>query len=487
MFPYSSLIQIDKDSKVPVYRQIAITIINAITNGVLKSGTPLLSSRAMAEALGVHRKTVIAAYEELSAQEWISTFPRKGVFVSQHIPQLRPKKWSQDEPLYAYAHDMHIPFKTLGTLAQQMGISKPNLVIDDGRPDIRISPLDELLKTYRWLLTQKWYTQDREHSAPQGSLRLRQALVPYLSESRGLQLSTDHILITHGAQLSIYIASYLLLDAGACVLVGRPNYPMANQVFRNCGAQILEVAVDNDGIDTDEIERLCLKRKINVVYVIPHHHYPSTVTLSSERRLQLLELSKRFSFAIIEDDYDYDYHYASSPYLPLASAQHGGNIIYIGSFSKVLDPSIRVGFMVASQNFIQQATLLRKTIDVSGDIYLQDALAKLVKEGEIKRHLKRAKKIYHQRRDLLDQLMHQQLSPYINYIVPSGGMAIWVKLRSDLSIQTLARLAATHRLQINDIDEQEHAFRFGFASLNDQDIKAAVHILALCFAQMSPD
>jgi len=485
MFPYSSLIQIDKSSKIPVYRQIAIAIINAITNGVLQSGTPLLSSRAMAETLGVHRKTVIAAYEELTAQEWISTLPRKAVFVSHQIPQLKPQKWHTEQSLAAYSYDMSVPFKTVGAPRRQLEMPIPDLIIDDGRPDIRISPLDDLLKTYRWLIAQKSYTQNRENNPPQGSQRLRSALVAYLSESRGLQISADNLLITHGAQMSIYIASSLLLDSRSYAIVGKPNYPMANQVFKNFGAQILEVAVDSEGINTDEIETLCLKKKISVVYVIPHHHYPSTVTLSSERRLQLLELSKRYSFAIIEDDYDYDYHYASSPYLPLASAQHGGNIIYIGSFSKVLDPSIRIGFMIAPQNFIVQATLLRKTIDVSGDIYLQDALAILIKEGEIKRHLKRAKKIYHQRRDFLDRQIRLHLQEYVTYKVPPGGMAIWVSLYSDLSILKLAQLASTYHLQINDIDEEENAFRFGFASLSERDIQATVEILALCFAQMS--
>lgn len=190
--------------------------------------------------------------------------------------------------------------------------------------------------------------------------------------------------------------------------------------------------------------------------------------------MKLLELSKQFSFAIIEDDYDYDYHYASSPYLPLASANHDGNIIYIGSFSKVLDPSVRIGFMVASGNFIRQCTAYRRIIDVGGDGYMQNALAKLIREGELKRHLKKAKKCYHQRRDFLELLLKEKLGKYLSFTVPSGGMAVWIKLRPDFPV---SELAAGYRFRIVRIDQEQNAFRFGFASLDETELGLAVELL----------
>ncbi|WP_315818655.1 aminotransferase class I/II-fold pyridoxal phosphate-dependent enzyme [Paraflavitalea speifideaquila] len=136
-----------------------------------------------------------------------------------------------------------------------------------------------------------------------------------------------------------------------------------------------------------------------MVYVIPHHHHPTTATLSADRRMQLLELVRQYKLAVIEDDYDFSFHYDSAPILPLASTQHGGCVIYIGSVTKVLTPSVRVGFMIAPEIFIKQATYLRRMIDSRGDNLMEAALANLMKNGDIGRHIKKSNKIYLQRRD----------------------------------------------------------------------------------------
>lgn len=281
--------------------------------------------------------------------------------------------------------------------------------------------------------------------------------------------------------MSIYLASKLLLNDGDIVVVGNPNYSNANETFEEVGAKLLEVNVDANGLDVDKIEQICRKKKITAVYVIPHHHYPTTVTLSVERRMKLLALSQQYSFVIIEDDYDYDYHYNSSPYLPLANANHSGNVIYIGSFSKILDPSLRIGFMVAPANFIAQTVALRKLIDVGGDGYMQNALASLIKNGELKRHLKRALKAYHFRRDFLNELLEKKLGKYVQYNIPSGGMAFWIELKAPYKIKDLVK---DPQLKIKRWDEALNAFRFGFASMNEQELTITVTYLAKLFKKM---
>lgn len=475
MFPFEHVIHIEKESKTPIYQQIAISIINAIRSGSLKPKTLLPGSRELAKILGVHRKTVIAGYEELDAQGWVIITPRKHVAVSESIPLLKPKKWNETVLPTPYDNDLTIPFHTVAKFTKKKKADViPDILIDDGYPDIRLSPIDDLLKTYRSLTCRKHTAKSVHIGTAQGTQCLRQELVSYLSETRGLNISDGNLLITHGAQMCIYLSAQLLLDPTSNIIVGKPNYPVANKTFLQAGAKLIEVIVDEEGIDTDAIEAICKNKKINAVYVIPHHHYPTTVTLSVERRMKLLELSMQFSFTIIEDDYDYDYHYASSPYLPLASAGHLGNVIYIGSFSKVLDPSIRIGFMVAPENFIRQCTALRKIIDVGGDGYMQNALATLIKEGELKRHLKKAKKCYHQRRDFLDNLLKENLMKYITYTLPSGGMAIWVKLNTNFSVN---ELESPNEVQIIRIDPEQNAFRFGFASLNEKELERAVDYL----------
>lgn len=477
MLPYEHIIIIDKKSKIPIYRQIALSIINAIRNGTLKPGTHLPSSRELAKTLGIHRKTVIAGYEELEAQDWIMIFPRKHVAVSEHIPLLKPQKWGESNTSTPYENDLNVPFRIIEeNKFSENCISYADVVIDDGHPDVRLSPIDDLLKMYRSLTSKKYAIKNANIGTTQGTLKLREVLVNYLSETRGLNISPDNILITHGAQMSIYLSAQLLLGHTSTIIVGVPNYPIANKTFEETEAKIIEVTIDDKGIDTDAIEKICKRQKINAVYVIPHHHYPTTVTLSVERRMKLLELSQQYSFVIIEDDYDYDYHYASSPYLPLASGNHSGNVIYIGSFSKILDPALRIGFMVAPKNFIEQCTAFRKIVDVSGDGYMQNALASLIKEGELKRHLKKAKKIYHGRMDFLDVLLREKLDNYVSYTLPTGGMAIWLKVRSDLPVE---QLYSNVKLHIIRIDETQNAFRFGFASLNDKELEQAVDTLRI--------
>lgn len=479
MFPFETLIQIDKTSCTPVYRQIAVAIINAISNGVLKPGNVLPGTRELSKVLEVHRKTIIAAYTELDTQDWITIIPQKHAIVSENIPHLKPKKWNKSQVLSPYENPFPVRFKTTEIpVKKENDLPYPRFIIDDGRPDIRLSPVDSLLKNYRALTQLKNVSNRFGQDATQGTITLRKELARYLSETRGINISADNLLVTHGAQMSIYVAANLLSDHKTTVLVGRSNYAMANKIFEQTGVNIIEVTIDENGLNTDEVEEICKKIKISLIYIIPHHHYPTTVTLSAERRLKLLELSKRFSFAIIEDDYDYDYHYASSPYLPLASASHNGNIIYVGSFSKALDPSVRIGFMVASVNFIEQATIFRKTIDVGGDGYMQDALAELIKDGELKRHLKKARKIYHQRRDFLDQLLKKQLGEYVAYSLPSGGMAIWVQLQKSIAIKKLYELMLKDQILIANINTELNAFRFGFASLNEKELTEVVEAIA---------
>ncbi|MFC7345693.1 PLP-dependent aminotransferase family protein [Chryseobacterium zhengzhouense] len=474
MLPFDRIVIIDNNIGIPIYRQIAVCITNAIRNGILKAGAHLPGSRELAKTLGVHRKTVLAAYDELYAQDWIVIIPRKYVAVSANIPTLKPQIWRSSNISQPYENNFDLPFKIIeGDELANLQISVSDIVIDDGYPDVRLSPIDSLLKTYRSLTTRKQAVRNAHLNTAQGTSELRNELADFLSQTRGINISSENIIITHGAQMSIYLVSQLLLNNDTAIIAGRPGYPTANTAFKETGAKIIEVDVDGDGIEVDAIEEICNSQKINAVYVIPHHHYPTTVTLTVERRMKLLELSRDFSFAIIEDDYDYDYHYSSSPYLPLASAGHDGNVIYIGSFSKMLDPSIRIGFMVAPKNLIAQSVALRSAVDIGGDGYMQNALATMIKEGELKRHLKKAKKIYQQRRNHLHSLLTKELNGYISYQLPSGGMAIWVRLFSQYPLSLLELKGIT----IKTASVEENAFRFGFASMNEKDMEEAVYLL----------
>ncbi|HZY37184.1 MAG TPA: PLP-dependent aminotransferase family protein [Mucilaginibacter sp.] len=481
-----SLLTIDKDLPVPVYQQIANGIINRIRRGTLKPESALPGSRALAAALHVHRKTVVAAYDELYAQSWVDVFPRRGIFVAKNLPDVKPK------PLTANNGSHSFPNKTFFDLGNggdaDITFLEPkltqNLIFNDGFPDTRLAPIDLLVREYRRFGNYKFTSKYLMYGPAQGSENLRIELAKFLGDTRGLQVSPANILITKGVQMALYLTSQVLLKKNDTVLVPDPGYPVANMVFERAGARLELVPLDDCGIDLNAVEDICKKKKVRLLYIIPHHHRPTTVTLSSERRMQLLELAMKYRFAILEDDYDYDFHYSSSPILPLASADYYGSVIYVGSFCKTIAPGIRVGFVVAPSNLIEQLTQLRRMIDRQGEQLLEEAMANLLKNGDIGRHLKKTNKIYHERRDALAGLLNEHLGDKVSFKLPDGGFAIWIKYADAIHAGQVAEKAAEMGLSVSDgsgyfnDDRGRHSFiRLGFASLNLKELEEGVEIL----------
>lgn len=484
MLPYQTLITIDKKAAIPVYQQIANHLVTHIREGIIQPGASLPGSRELAKLLEVHRKTIVAAYEELNAQDWIETIPRKGVRVSTQLPEIKPRTFKAAANMPAYAGNTGFSFNVKIPLQSPAPwYAKQTLVIDDGFPDVRLAPIDSLLREYRHIATGRLARRIMTSSDAAGTESLREVLVDYLSDTRGMNIQTGNVMITRGAQMAIYLAAALLIQPGDNVIVGEPNYFMANAIFKQLGAQLVPVPVDEQGIDTEQVEAVLKKKKIRMLYIIPHHHHPTTVSLSPERRMRLLEIIRKYKLAVLEDDYDYSFHYSSAPILPLACTNHDGCVIYIGSATKLLAPSIRIGFMVAPKPFIEQAAKWRKLIDIRGDNIMETALANLISSGDISRHIKKSNKIYHQRRDLLCEMIEEKLNGIVNFRKPAGGMAVWAQFNKRFPLSVIATKAAGMGLFMNDGSFfnnpkiNYNATRFGFASLNESEMERVFDIL----------
>lgn len=483
MLPFQTLITISKQAPAPLYQQIANSLVNLIRSGILKPGSALPPSRELAGLLQVHRKTVVAAYRELFAQDWIETVPRRGVLVSQQLPEIKPRAFKAAQRMPAYAGDTGFTFSKMPQPLSAPSRPGPyRLIINDGFPDPRISPADLLMRTYRGLIRMPAIKRMAIHSGPQGALNLRLAMVQFLSATRGLNIDEHNILMTHGAQMAIYLAAKMILKPGATVITGEPNYFLADMVFRQSGAKLLRVPVDEHGMDVEAVARMCRKKRPDLLYIIPHHHHPTTVTLSADRRMKLLELIRQYRFPVIEDDYDYDFHYSSSPILPLASADHGGHVIYIGSLTKSLDYSIRMGYMIAPADFIREAAQFRRIIDIRDDNLLEEALAILLKNGDIARHLKKSVKLYHERRDLLCRLMEEELGGIVSFRKPAGGLALWTGFPEKHSLPAIAARASGMGLFMSDGSSHYgstsyNALRIGFASMNEKEMRETISVL----------
>ncbi|MGN6181048.1 MAG: PLP-dependent aminotransferase family protein [Mucilaginibacter sp.] len=482
-----SILSVNKASCVPVYQQIANGIITHIRRGTLKPESALPGSRSLAETLNVHRKTVVAAYDELYAQSWVDVYPRKGIFVAKNLPDVSPKPIAESKQINAISattfydlSDCNVPKTGL-----YKAPAEHNIIFNDGFPDTRLAPVELLMREYRRFANYRFTSKYLMYGPEYGSENLRNELARFLYETRGLQASPENILITKGAQMGIYLVSQVLLSKNDTVIVADPGYPGANQVFEHAGAKLEFAPVDEYGINLNAVEEICKKKKVKLLYVIPHHHRPTTVTLCAERRMRLLELAMKYRFAIIEDDYDYDFHYNSSPILPLASADYYGSVIYVGSFCKTIAPGIRIGFVAAPNDLILQLVKLRKIIDRQGEQLLEEAIANLLKNGDISRHLKKTNKIYHERRDMLCNLLKEKLGDKVAFQIPSGGFAIWMEYLNGVDARIVAEKAAEMGLIINKGEDYfydktvNHSFvRLGFASLNPKEMEEGVDILS---------
>ncbi|RQO32696.1 GntR family transcriptional regulator [Taibaiella sp. KBW10] len=481
--PYKSFIQIDRISESAIYMQVAAQLINAVQRGYLPLGTKLPGTRALGILLQLHRNTVVAAYEELHAQGWVASKPNKGTFVIGQ-PAGRPSKIPvlPEQALLQYPKTTGFLFRQSNLLDNPFEHSDCDYVFNDGVPDIRLTQIDQHSRWYSANLKRKSNRKILGHYNHDGSEFFKKHLSNYLNLSRGLHISKNNLLITRSTEMSIYIASEILLSAGDVVLVGSLSYFASNMIFQKSGARILTIPIDEEGIDVDSVARICREQPVRMLYLTPHHHYPTTVTLSAQRRLALLALAKKHGFIILEDDYDYDFHYDKSPVLPLASADTNGMVVYVGSFGKSLAPGFRTGFIVAPENLMVEMRKHLGIIDRQGDILMEQVLGEMIAEGEIHRYLKKSIKIYQERRDHYTRLLIHHLANRVTFQKPSGGLAVWLEWEQPLNLIGLSKACARNNLFIPKTllyqNKDITAMRLGFGNLNFAEMEASIAILA---------
>ncbi len=476
MFPYKTTIQLDRNSNQAMYIQLSNQLISLIKKNKLPPNTKLPSSRLLAELLAIHRKTVVASYEDLVLQGWIETIPQKGTFVHQNLPELDQQNFLKETKGFQ-KEQAGFSFYTDATLEEKL-LKKNHqwMAINDGISDVRLTPLNELARTYRRIAGKKSSIDELSYGTTLGNDYLRTVLVDYLNKTRGLNITKENVLITRGSQMGIYLSSQLLVKENDIVVVGETNYSAANTTFLHHNAQLKFIEVDACGINTQQLETICKQQSIKAVYVTSHHHHPTTVTLSAERRIHLLNLAKKYNFAIIEDDYDYDFNYSHSPILPLASHDVNSNVIYIGSVCKTVAPVFRIGYLIAPKDFVTAAAHERRYIDRQGDALLELTFASFIKNGDLDRHIKKVLKIYKNRRAIFCELLQEKLSEYLTFEIPKGGMAVWVQLDKRYSWKEVQKQAENYYLDIGswqryDMANSKHnAIRIGFASYNEKEI-----------------
>lgn len=449
-----------------LFLRIAQAVAADVRAGRLAAGDRLPGARPLAARLGVHRNTVAAAYRELCGEGWLISVPRGGMRVAPGL--------ATPPPVVGVSRTagFDLPDRWIPELP---GVDLPGtLNLHGGHPDLRLLPLPALGRAWRRALRGSGRALV-DYGDPHGQRTLRVALARWLRERRGLAVDDDGLLVTRGSQQALHLAALACFRPGDRVAVEALGYAPAWTALRLAGAIPVAVPVDGEGIDVEALAAL----DVRGVYVTPHHQYPTMVGLSPPRRARLLALAADRRMAVIEDDYDHEFHFSGKPRLPLAHADTAGVVVYIGTLSKALAPGLRVGFLVASAAVLDRAARLRAGIDRQGDHVTERAVAELLADGEIDRHIARMHRVYAARGAVLAECVTRELA--VETAAPEGGLALWV--RSPTHAESLQAAAAARGVHFHIGSEytfdgrSDPHLRLGFAQLDASELTRALSVM----------
>ena len=468
---------------IPLFQQIVSAVTADIKRGRLRPSDRLPGTRTLARALGVQRQTVVTAFDELVAEGWIVSQRGRGAFVSTDLPDPKPLRFTSRKSPASFADRTGFELQAAPQPELPLEVPQGSLLFAPSRPDVRLAPAKVLARTIRRAMNTHSESL-LSYGPPEGHPRLRQALAEMLASTRGLVAGPRNICITRGSQMALSLLAKSMLRPGDCVAVEQLGYRSAWEAFRQAGGKLIGVPVDANGIQVDGLDRILRQHPTRAVYVTPHHQFPTTVTMSAGRRLKLPDLARAYRIAIIEDDFDYEFHYDGRPVLPLASADRFGVVAYVGTFSKVLAPALRIGYVAAPTPLIERIAAHRSHLDTQGDQVLEYAVSQLLEEGEIQRHIRRVRREYRTRRDTLVRELNEHLGNSLTFEVPAGGIALWVKANDGLDVDRWASAAAKHGAMV--VTARAFTFdgrpapymRLGFAALNSQELRDGVRRLA---------
>jgi GntR family transcriptional regulator / MocR family aminotransferase len=378
--------------------QIYNGIRGAIVDARMQVGERLPATRELARQLNVSRNTVIAAYDRLISEGYLRSSKGSGTYVEPHFstPSNRRRSTSSFKPphLSAFAQRLSYP---------QPIVPKYDLPYDfrPGVPDLRSFPT----AAWRRIAARHWRHLSASvayYGDPAGDPPLRSAIARYFGHSRALRATADDVLVVSGSQQALDLVARIFVEPGDVVAMEDPGYPAAVVAFRAHGARIVPVPVDDQGIRTD-----ALPAKARLVYVTPSHQFPLGVALSLNRRRALLEWATRCNSVIIEDDYDSEFRYGGRPLDSLQGLDKAGRVIYLGTFSKVLFPSLRLGFVIMPQSLRATFLATKWIADRHTETIEQHVISDFINEGHFARHIRRMQRIYSERHHaLLDALRH---------------------------------------------------------------------------------
>lgn len=473
-----TLIEVNRDSDEPLYRQIRKAIEHGIAVGTIDASSRLPSSRELARELGLSRNTVNAAYQELVAEGFAESRVRQGLFVNREMrPYCAAEERPVTEPYDWSARLRGHPEDTLPHIEKQPDWTSYPYPFLAGQVDIRAFPSRDWSRALNEALYQPHVQYSLQDSIAADDPLLVEMLCNQLLPARGVEASPEEVLVTVGSQQGLYLLSRALLRSGSVVAVEDPGYLDARHIFVRAGATLLPVPVNSSGM----LPPAGLAG-VDLLHVTPSHHHPTNVTLSIGRRRELLSLARESGSVIVEDDYDSEFRYQGRPTPALKGLDETGQVVYLGTFSKFLAPGLRLGYLVGSRELVRELRDLRRYSVRHPSGHIQRALALLIRSGEYHRAVRRYRGQLMRKWEATGAAVNAHLPWHTT--PPPGGVSVWMSGPEGLDCRRLAELAERRGVLIergdiyflSDAPPLQH-FRIGFAAPQLAMIDPGIRIL----------
>jgi GntR family transcriptional regulator / MocR family aminotransferase len=459
---------IDPDAGKSLTEQLYEQLRAAILGGRLRPGDHLVPSRHLAGQLGVSRHTVTTVYGRLAAEGYTQGHAGGGSVVAPAFPSPSPG------PRAASLR----PGRRFEGLAPYFQPPEPGYRFDlwPGLPDPALFPAALWSRRVAAAIAADHLPQ---YGGPAGEPGLRQAIAGWVARSRSVVAAEDTVVITCGAQHAVDLVARVLLESGDCVAVEEPGYVPVIRLFGALGANVVGVPVDDQGLVVD-----LLPPSARIVYVTPSHQFPLGMTMSMPRRRALLRWAERHDAAVIEDDYDTEFRYVDRPLEPLQRLDGNGRVVYVGSFSKTFSPSVRLGFAVVPRPLAGPVAALRQLIDWHPPTATQSALAGFIDDGLLDKHIRRSRRVYTERHQMLTEALSGPLAGHLAAIAPNAGLHVATVLREGLCetevLQALAeRGVVTAGLRdCYQASPPQQGLLIGFGAVSTKDLPVALRTFA---------
>ena len=434
-------IALDPESRSPMYRQLYDWFRQAILNGQLRPGQRVPATRALAAELKVSRIPVLGAFEQLHAEGYLQTFVGSGTVVARSIPDdiVRPRKGSPNPVTCGRGP------RKLSRAGSEMRSLPPQVWLNHlGAFRVSLPALEHFpVGIWSKLVARHARTPAKEllaYADPMGYPPFRQAIAEYLGAVRAVRCDPGQVMVVTGSQQGLQLSARVLLDPGDRVWMEDPGYPGAHQALTAFGARLFPVPVDSEGLNIEHAIRRCPKAR--AAYITPSHQYPLGMTLSAARRMRLLDWATRSGAWVMEDDYDSEFRFGARPFASLQGLDNDARVIYIGTFSKVLFPSLRVGYVVVPKDLVSAFAAARDASDIFSSTLYQLVLTDFIREGHFARHIRRMRLLYMERRSTLIEIIREKIGSRLELVSAEAGMHLVGLLPSGVDDVHVAQLAA---------------------------------------------